>query len=49
MVEKKGQRHKIIVEIVVNMSTVSRIEFSCNLKSSSYTVGYYSYTNGSLK
>jgi len=30
--------------MVVNMSIVARIKFSCNLKNSSSAISYYSYT-----
>ena len=31
--------------MVVNMSIVARIKFTCNLKDLSSAIGYYSYTN----
>ena len=36
---------KIIAEIVVNMSIVARIKFSCNLKNSSSAIAYFAYTH----
>ena len=40
---------KIIAELVVNMNIIARIKFSSELKKSTSTIGYYSYTNRYLQ